>query len=425
MVETLCLGHLSFLYVICFSKKGRKVMKKKLLSALLATAMVATLLVGCGSKEEAAATATTTEDAAAEEKTDAPAEDAAAEDTAAPAEAAGNYSVAMITDSGDITDQSFNQTTYESCKAFCEANGVPFNYYKPTGDSDEARIAATELAIAEGYNVIVMPGYLFGATVQECAPTYTDVKFIVLDDSTCEGMDNVYEAVYQEELPGYMAGYATVKLGYKHLGFLGGMSVPAVIRYGFGYVQGANAAAEELGIADQVTVEYIYGGQFFGDADITAVMDTWYNEKGVEIVFGCGGGVYTSAAEIAQKCGGKLIGVDVDQAATIDGLYGDGITVTSAMKGLAATVNTLLTETILKDNFAAFGGKIDNLGIVSDNVEENYVALAPSTQFGEGFTEDDYKALVADMNAGKITVDNSIDAMPATSITVNDQGSVK
>lgn len=398
-------------------------MKKKLLSAILATAMVASLLVGCGSQAAAPAAEAP---AATEEK----AEEAAAEETAEEAPAAeeavaGDYAVAMITDSGDITDQSFNQSTYEACVAFCDANGVGFSYYKPTDDSDEARIASTEQAIADGYNVIVMPGYLFATAVAECAPTYPEVKFIVLDDASAEGLDNVYEATYQEELPGYMAGYAAVKLGYKHLGFLGGMSVPAVIRYGYGFVQGANAAAEELGIAKDVTVEYVYGGQFFGDADITAVMDTWYNEKGVEIVFGCGGGVYTSAAEIAQKCGGKLIGVDVDQAATIDGLYGDGITVTSAMKGLAATVNTLLTETILNDNFASYGGKVENLGIVSDNVDENYVALAPSTQWSADFSEDDYKALVADMNAGKVTVDNNTEAMPATTITVNDFGSIK
>lgn len=396
-------------------------MKKKLLSAILAVAMVATL-VGCGAKEEAAAPQATESSApaAAEEETEAPA--AEAQEEAAPA---GDFSVAMITDSGDITDQSFNQSTYEACVEFCDANGIKFNYYKPTDDSDEARIASTEQAIADGFNVIVMPGYLFATAVAECAPTYPEVDFIVLDDSSAEGMSNVYEAVYQEELPGYMAGYAAVKLGYKHLGFLGGMSVPAVIRYGFGYVQGANAAAEELGIADEVTVEYVYGGQFYGDADITAVMDTWYNEKGCEIVFGCGGGVYTSAAEIAQKCGGKIIGVDVDQAAIIDGLYGDGITVTSAMKGLGATVNTLLTETINNNNFAAYGGKVENLGIVSDNPDENYVALAPSTQYADGFTEDDYKALIKDMNAGKVTVDNGTEAMPQVSITVNDYGSIK
>lgn len=166
------------------------------------------------------------------------------------------YRVAMITDSGDITDQSFNQTTYEACKAFCEANGVDFNYFKPTGDSDAERIAQVEAAIDEGYNVIVMPGYLFAAAIGECQPTYPDVKFIALDvseyDLTSNGVDlskasNLFSAVYQEELSGYMAGYAAVKMGYKKLGFLGGMEVPAVQRFGYGFVQDmATMTVEEL-----------------------------------------------------------------------------------------------------------------------------------------------------------------------------------
>ena len=389
-------------------------MKKKILSLALVAAM-ALSMVACGSSAEAPA--------------EAPANDAAATETAAAPEAEApatnsEYAVAMITDSGDITDQSFNQSTYEACVAFCEANGVEFKYYKPTADSDEARIASTDQAIAEGFNIIVMPGYLFATAVAEESALYPDVKFIVLDDGSCEGVENVYEACYQEELPGYMAGYAAVKLGYRHLGFLGGMSVPAVIRYGYGYVQGANAAAVELGCEKDVTVEYVYGGQFFGDADITAVMDTWYNEKGVEVVFGCGGGVYTSAAEVAQKMGGKIIGVDVDQKAIIDANFGDGITVTSAMKGLAATVNNLLSETILNGNWANYGGKVETLGIVSDDVAANYVALG-TTQYNDNFSEADYKALVADMNSGKVTVSNDVEKAPEVAITLNEYGSIK
>ena len=174
-------------------------------------------------------------------------------------------------------------------------------------------------------------------------------------------------------------------------------------------MQGADAAAAELG-AEDVEIKYVYGNQFYGDADITAYMDTWYS-NGTEIVFACGGGIFTSAGEAAQKAGGKVIGVDVDQKATIDSKYGDGITVTSAMKGLAATVNTELAS-ILNGQFA--GGKVENLGLVSDNPDENFVQIAPSTQFADGFTEDDYKALVVKMNAGEIKVSNAIDAEPAT-----------
>ena len=313
---------------------------KKLLAVLLAALMVFAL-VACSGQGGTDATTTAAPDNS---------ESTPAADTSA-------YKVAMVTDYGDITDESFNQTTYEACKAFCDENKVDFNYFKPAGDSTQERGKTIEKAIDEGYNVIVMPGYAFGGAIFEVAPKHKDVKFIALDVGKGDILEtavkakgeeynydpdsykfedyadisNVYCAVYQEELCGYMAGYAAVKLGYEKLGFLGGMAVPAVVRYGYGFVQGADAAAKELD--KKVELNYIYGGAFNGDADITAVMDTWYG-KGTEVVFACGGGIYTSAAEAAKKAGGKVIGVDVDQAAIIDGKYGKGITVTSAMKGL-------------------------------------------------------------------------------------------
>ena len=357
--------------------------------------------------------------------------------------------VAMITDYGDITDQSFNQTTYEAAKAWCDANGVDFTYYKPAGDSTAERVAMVEKADDDGYNVIIMPGYAFGGTIAEVAAEYPDTKFVALDVAAGDileaavalkgetydynpanwdmeeyaDLSNVYCAVYQEELCGYMAGYAAVKLGYEHLGFLGGMAVPAVVRYGYGFVQGANAAAEELENED-VTIEYVYGNQFYGDADITAYMDNWYANLGVEVVFACGGGIFTSAAEAAAKVDGKVIGVDVDQAALIDGNYGEGMTVTSAMKGLGATVFTLLTE--IKDgNWDEYAGEIETLGLIGEDPELNYVQIAPSTQFDEDFTEEDYEALVKRMYDGDVIVDNDIDEMPEVEITVNDLGTVK
>ena len=349
------------------------------------------------------------------------------------------YKVAMITDYGDITDQSFNQTTYEACKAFCEDNNIEFTYYKPAGDNTADRVAMVDKAVDEGYNVIVMPGYAFGGTIVEAAGNYPDVKFIALDVAAGDILEagvaakggtydynpanwkvkeyyhseNVYSAIYQEELSGYMAGYAAVKLGYTKLGFLGGMAVPAVIRFGYGFVQGADAAAAELGITTEM--KYAYGNQFFGDADLTADMDTWY-ANGTEVVFACGGGIYASAAEAAQKVNGKVIGVDVDQAAIIDGKYGAGMTVTSAMKGLYPTTYDTLNDVIVNGNWDKYAGNITTLGLISGtDPEANYVQIPmDTTQFGDGFTVDDYKALVADMFNGKVTVDNGIGAEPAT-----------
>ena len=353
----------------------------------------------------------------------------AAESSTPAAPEAPAYKVAMITDYGDITDQSFNQTTYEGCKEFCEANGVDFKYYKPAGDSTAERVAMVDAAVADGYNVVVMPGYAFGETITQVADLYPDVKFIALDVSQGDLGDyqipeNVTCAVYQEELCGYMAGYAAVKLGYTKLGFLGGMAVPAVVRYGYGFVQGADAAATELG-AD-VTLNYVYGNQFSGDADITAYMDTWY-ANGTEVVFACGGGIYNSAAEAAAKVGGKVIGVDVDQAAIIDA-YAEGMTVTSAMKGLAPTVKAILGELILNDNWAQYAGQINTLGLVSGtDVEANYVQIPyESTQWSDTFTKDDYAALVAAMFDGTVTVSNDTETEPTVqTITVDYQGNIK
>ena len=405
---------------------------KKFFALLLSLAMVLAL-VACGQKDPTPDTPDTPDDPQTKVE----------------------YKVAMITDYGDITDQSFNQTTYEACKAFAEDNSIEFSYFKPAGDNTADRVAMIEKAVDEGFNVIVMPGYAFGGAIVEAAPEFPDVKFIALDvaagdlletavakagetyDYTPENWDlnkyvdmsNVYCAVYQEELCGYMAGYAAVKLGYKNLGFLGGMSVPAVVRYGYGFVQGVDA---DLGLTD-VKVNYIYGGQFFGDADITAVMDTWY-QGGTEVVFACGGGIYTSAVDAAKKVGAKVIGVDVDQAGVIAKYAGvDGMTVTSAMKGLYPATYDTLTDVIVNGNWDKYVGKIATLGLVSGtDPEANYVQIpmGDGTQWSDSFTQDDYKAMVKDMFDGKITVSNNTSsdvsaADFATVITVDDQGSIK
>lgn len=355
--------------------------------------------------------------------------------------------VAMITDYGDITDQSFNQTTYEACKAYCDANNIKFKYYKPTGDSTEARVASVNAAIAEGYTIIVMPGYAFGGTIVEVADNNPEIKFVALDVArgdlleakygkeydynpdnpkwTYQLPSNVTCFVYQEEISGFMAGYAAVKEGYKKLGFLGGMAVPAVIRFGFGFVQGVNAAAVEMNIANEVSVNYVYGGKFNGTPEITAVMDTWY-QGGTEVVFACGGGIFTSACEAATKAGvnGKVIGVDTDQSYIINGKYGAGLCITSAMKGLAPTVNTILTD-IFAGKWENYAGKINKLGMVSGtDASLNYVQLPTDTWSMTNFTKADYATLVGKIFDGTITISDAIDKMPTTTIKVTTQDKI-
>ena len=382
--------------------------------AFVMAASMALSLAACGGSSASTATSTTTE----------------ATSEAAASTSGSKTDVAFVTDVGNIDDQSFNQYTWQGVQDFCSANSLNANYYRPTEDSDAARLEQMDNAVNDGAKSIVVAGYLFGNAIAEAQEKYPDVQFLALDVSASDLGDKAPTAntaliTYKEEQAGYLAGYAAVYDGYKELGFLGGMAVPAVIRYGYGCVQGADAAAVEMGIADQVVMEYVYGNQFFGDSDITAYMDNWYQTLGVEVVFASGGGIYTSAAEAAAKVGGKLSGVDVDQSANID-TYGEGMCVTSAMKGLAETVKHMLGE-VVAGNFANYGGQVETLGLVNgDDPTANYVQLPmETTQWGDGFTQDDYKALVKAMYDGDVTVSNDISAMPATTITVNFAGNIK
>ena len=324
--------------------------------------------------------------------------------------------VALVTDVGTIDDESFNQACWQGVKAWCEANGIEYTYYQPTEDSTDARVLSVAQAISEGANVVVMPGYLFGATVLTVQDEFPDVYFIAVDvgagDLTLDYVDyydpsaNVACLTFSEEQAGYLAGYAAVKEGYTKLGFLGGMAVPAVIRYGYGFVQGADAAAKETGA--EVEINYTYGGQFSGSPEITAKMEGWY-QGGTEVVFACGGGIYTSAVEAAEKNNGKVIGVDVDQS------YISDLIITSAMKGLQNVTESLL-ESLNKGEWETYGGKVSNFGLL----EGEYVGLPTETWSLENFSVEGYEAVKDQIKAGEIEVSNATDAMPEVSITVNE-----
>ena len=246
---------------------------------------------------------------------------------------------------------------------------------------------------------------------------YPDVHFIAVDvaagDLTVdyatyyEPAANTACLTFSEEQAGYLAGYAAVKDGYTKLGFLGGMAVPAVIRYGYGFIQGADAAAAELGV--NIEINYTYGGQFFGSPEITAKMEGWY-QAGTEVVFACGGGIYTSALEAAEKNNGKVIGVDVDQS------YISDLIVTSAMKQLQNVTETVL-EALNTGAWETYGGKISNFSLA----EGEYVGLPTAAESWRlaNYTVEEYEALKAQLADGTIVVDNNTEVDLAAIESVN------
>lgn len=369
---------------------------KKFLALLLAAMMVFSL-VACGGNTDAPAS-----DAPA---TDAPASDAPATD--APATLEGK--IALVTDVGTIDDESFNQATWQGVEAYAKAKGLDYQYYQPAADSTPDRMNSIAQAVKEGANVIVVPGYLFGEAMLEAPAMYPDVKFIAIDVSPEADMggatpaDNLYCAVFAEEQAGFLAGYGAVKDGYTSLGFLGGMAVPAVQRYGSGYVQGISAAAEELGV--DVTVKYTYGGQFFGDATITAKMEGW-NQAGTEIVFACGGGIWTSAVEAALNNNAMVIGVDVDQHYLGNNTdYAYNPFVTSAMKGLQAATESALSV-VFEGDWSTIGGTSVTLGLTDGDDVVGLPTAEDSWGF-KTFTLDEYKTVLESIKAGTIEISKS------------------
>ncbi len=329
--------------------------------------------------------------------------------------------VALVTDVGNIDDKSFNQGAWEGVVKFCEEKGLKqgegYNYYRPSEDSTEARVETIKNAINDGANMVVCPGYLFEEALYTVQVDHPETMFMLLDgephdkDYNYKTEANVHNILYQEEQAGYLAGYAAVKDGYKKLGFLGGMAVPAVIRYGYGFVQGANAAAEEMGIAGEVSVKYWYAGGFAPTDDIKVKMAGWYSD-GTEIVFSCGGGIYLSAVAAAEAAGAKVIGVDVDQSAESECI------VTSAMKGLTNSVVIALQNAWDNNGkwSADYAGKTTVLGAKDDCVG---LPTAEGSWRLSTFTVDQYNELFAKVKDGTITISNDTENAPAVTITVD------
>lgn len=366
-------------------------MKKKILGILLISTMTSLFFAGCGE--------------AAEEKEEVKSDDVEVVETS------DEELIAMITDSGDIDDQSFNQIIWETISTYCDANEVGYQYYKPTEDSIEQRTNAVELAIEEGATVVVTPGSTFGSIIAEFQSEYEDVCFIGIDvdekdlvksgDNVPVG-DNVYLCSFREEQAGFLAGYGLVKDGYKELGFLGRVKESSSQRYGYGFIQGINEATKESDV--NVNVNYYYAGKYVGDDEVLDMMESWY-EGGTEVVFSCGEGLYTSVLDAAFECNGKMVGVDIDQHA-LGEVYSDNPIVTSAMKGLNETLNFALNK-YFNGEWNEIGGKSQQFGLENGD----YVGLPTnedSWEF-ENFSLEDYENVKTAIKDKEIIVSNEID----------------
>jgi basic membrane protein A len=365
---------------------------KKTLFLIVALVMVVSMFAACGGPAPAASSPAAP---ASSPAAPAPAESSAAPSASAsvaPSEsaAAGGAEIAMITDIGGIDDRSFNQTTWEAVKAYGSDNNKTVKYYKPTDKTVDAYVAAIDLAVKGGAKIIVCPGYLFEPAIFKAQDTYPNIDFVLLDGNPNNGdfknpvykiNKNVYSIFYAEQQSGFLAGYAAVKDGYTKLGFLGGMAVPAVVRYGYGFVQGAETAATEMGLKS-IDLKYQYTGNFDATPENQTLAASWY-KAGTEVIFACGGKVGDSVMAAAEANNGKVIGVDTDQSPL------SKTVISSALKELGKTVKLAL------DGF--YGGSFK--GGVSETLDISVGAIGlpmKTSQFTK-FTQADYDKVYNDL----------------------------
>lgn len=374
-------------------KQGGRNMKKKLLSVLLVATMTFGV-VGCGASKPS----TNTDNSEAAVDTTEAGDAATASD---------GYELALITDVGTIDDKSFNQGSWEGLEQYANENGITCKYYKPAEKSDEACTTSIDLAVKGGAKVIVTPGYLFEVPVYEAQEKYPDVTFIIIDAAPTKEKDikindNVLSILYSEQQAGYLAGYAAVTEGMTQLGFMGGIAVPAVVRYGYGFIEGADAAADNMGLAaGSITIKYFYTGDFSATPENQTKASSWYT-GGTECIFACGGAVGNSVMKAAESAGAKVIGVDVDQSSESDTV------ITSAMKNLGKSVYDAIAS-YYDGTFE--GGKSVTLDAASEGIE-----LPMASSKFDVFTQETYDDLYAKLADGTIVVDDDTVATVASDV---------
>ena len=325
------------------------------------------------------------------------------------------YELALITDIGTIDDKSFTQGSWEGLKKYAEEKGITYKYYKPAGKDTDSKIDSIYLAISSGAKLIVTPGYLFEPAIYKVQDIHPEINFVLLDGTPQDGTytdfrieKNVYAVLYAEEEAGFLAGYGVVKEGYTNLGVMGGMAEPSVIRFGYGFVQGADYAAKELGVKN-IKIDYTYIGGYEPTPEVQTKASSWFI-KGAQVIFAPAGGAGNSVMSAAEQNKGYVVGVDVDQSVE------SPTVITSAMKMIGESVYNAIDE-FYKDNFP--GGKIAVL-----DAKVHGIGLPMETSKFKNFTKEDYDNIYQKLVDGSVKILKDTDAkdvsqLPLDNVKVN------
>ena len=333
-------------------------MRKKFLAIGLTSLLSMSLLAGCGSE---ATTTTTSSNVAVEESRF--------------EKINSDLKVGMVTDSGTIDDRSFNQGAWEGVYGTAENH----KYLQPSGETDADYLESIGNLYDAEYKFIVTPGFKFERAVGIAQEKYPDAKFVILDGSPVNEAGernmgaNTVSIYFAEEQGGFIAGVAAaVEMKEGDFGFIGGMAIPAVQRFNYGFQQGIAYANENLGTNISIKEEnVVYQGGFDDKAGGQQVAAQMY-DKGVKVIFTAAGGTGIGAITEAKSraTSGEevfVIGVDVDQYA--DGVYDQAtnksVILTSAMKFIDKSTSAMIHAEV-KGEFP--GGQVLTFDIQNDGI---------------------------------------------------------
>lgn len=302
-----------------------------------------------------------------------------------------SYEIALITVYDDINDGSFNQATWEGIKEYAVKNGITHQYYQPLSSSEKDYIASITQAVKAGAKIVITPGLFYGFEEK-----FPETQFVILDsvenayDESKELPSNVLTIFFRENESGFLAGYAAVKDGFDNLGFIGGMQINTVKKFGIGFIAGAYFASNELN--KKITFEsnhYSYVNTFSASEEVQSLAASWYDE-GVSVIHAAAGGAGYSVIEAANHKRQWVIGVDSDQSKLSDQV------ITSAVKSIGYATYRALS--------AFYEKRLTSNQVWILGADENAISLPMDTSKFENFDNDAYEFIFNKIKNDEIKV---------------------
>ena len=303
---------------------------KKLATLAMATVVSASLLVGCsGSKESA--------------KDD-------------------KITVAMITDVAGVNDQSFNQSAWEGLQRAEKELGIEVKYLESKQDSDYA--TNIETLVDENVDLILGVGMKLADAIKEGAELYPEQNFVLVDKELKDA-SNVKSILFKAEESAYLAGLIAGKTTKtNNVGFIGGMELPVIDTFKYGFMAGVKAANPDAKVQSQ------YANSFTDQAKGKSIAKQMQSSN-ADIILAAAGDSGTGAIEAAKEANKYAIGVDRDQS----DLAPENV-LTSAVKKLNVASYDLVKD-LVEGTFKGGAEKVYGLKEGGVGIVENTKNLIP------------------------------------------------